>query len=169
LEGVKALGVDDDEELQEAGPWGDKGSQHRRRQGAGSGDHSSRRRGHLLWLRTICGQGEGPRAASTTRSTPSMLPGERGAGAAAIGDGTFRAPPGARPQRVRALEVPGAARFASSCLGAPMCRGPPAPSVHWAGIFALFLLPGGRLRHFAPELDPIAAEEAEGSICLRGR
>jgi hypothetical protein len=29
----------------------------------------------------------------------------------------------------------------------------------------LFLLPGGRPRRFAPELDPAAAEEAEGSIC----
>jgi hypothetical protein len=30
----------------------------------------------------------------------------------------------------------------------------------------LFLLPGGRPRRFTPELDPAAAEEAEGSICL---
>jgi hypothetical protein len=30
----------------------------------------------------------------------------------------------------------------------------------------LFLLPGGRPRRFAPELDPAAAEEAKGSICL---
>jgi hypothetical protein len=30
----------------------------------------------------------------------------------------------------------------------------------------LFLLPGGRPRRFVPELDPAAAEEAEGSICL---
>jgi hypothetical protein len=28
----------------------------------------------------------------------------------------------------------------------------------------LFLLPGGRPRRFIPELDPAAAEEAEGSI-----
>jgi hypothetical protein len=28
----------------------------------------------------------------------------------------------------------------------------------------LFLLPGGRPRHFVPEPDPAAAEEAEGSI-----
>jgi hypothetical protein len=47
-----------------------------------------------------------------------------------------------------------------------MRRGPPALGVHWAGIFTLFLLPGGRPRCFAPELDPAAAEEAEGSICL---
>jgi hypothetical protein len=47
-----------------------------------------------------------------------------------------------------------------------MRRGPPALDVHQAGIFALFLLPGGRPRHFAPELDPAAAEEAEGSIRL---
>jgi hypothetical protein len=102
--------------------------------------------------------------ASTSQSTRSMLPEERGAGAAAIDDGAFKAPPGAGPRTVRALEAPGAARFASSCLGAPMRRGPPAPGVHQAGIFAFFLLPGGRPRHFAPELDPAAAEEAEGSI-----
>jgi hypothetical protein len=47
-----------------------------------------------------------------------------------------------------------------------MRRGPLAPGVHWAGIFALFLLPGGRPCCFTPELDPAAAEEAEGSICL---
>jgi hypothetical protein len=47
-----------------------------------------------------------------------------------------------------------------------MRRGPPAPGVHQAGIFALFLLPGGRPRRFAPELDPATAEEAEGSIHL---
>jgi sugar/nucleoside kinase (ribokinase family) len=36
------------------------------------------------------------------------------------------------------------------------------------GIFALFLLPRGRPRRFAPELDLAVAEEAEGSICLGG-
>jgi hypothetical protein len=41
-----------------------------------------------------------------------------------------------------------------------------APGVHRAGIFALFLLPEGRPRRFAPELDPAAVEEAEGSIHL---
>jgi hypothetical protein len=95
-----------------------------------------------------------------------MLPGERGAGAATNSDGEFRAPPGAGPQRVRAPEVPGAAQFASPCLGAPMRRGPPAPGVHRAGTFVLFLLPGGRLRRFAPELGPAAAEEVEGSMSL---
>jgi hypothetical protein len=83
-----------------------------------------------------------------------MLPGERGAGAAATGNGAFRAPPGTRPQRVKALEAPG--RRDSS-------RPASAPGIHRAGIFALFLLPGGRPRHFTPELD-LAAEEAEGSI-----
>jgi hypothetical protein len=39
-----------------------------------------------------------------------------------------------------------------------MRRGPPAPSVHRAGIFALFPL------RFAPELDPAATEELEGSM-----
>jgi hypothetical protein len=47
-----------------------------------------------------------------------------------------------------------------------MCRGPPAPGVHQAGIFALFPLPGGHSWCLTPELDPAAAEEAEGSICL---
>jgi hypothetical protein len=46
--------------------------------------------------------------------------------------------------------------------------GPPAPGVHRAGIFALFLLPRGRPRRFAPELIPAAAEEAKGSIVLGG-
>jgi hypothetical protein len=45
-----------------------------------------------------------------------------------------------------------------------MRKGPPAPGVHREGTFALFLLPGGRPRRFVPELDPAAAEEAEGSI-----
>jgi hypothetical protein len=53
--------------------------------------------------------GRGPRVASTSRSTRSMLPGEREAGATATGDGAFRAPPGAGPQRVKAPEDPGAA------------------------------------------------------------
>jgi hypothetical protein len=34
------------------------------------------------------------------------------------------------------------------------------------GIFALFLLPRGHPWRFAPELDPAAVEEAEGSIRL---
>jgi hypothetical protein len=72
-----------------------------------------------------------------------MLPVERGAGTVATGDGAFRAPPSAGLRRVKALEAPGAARFASSCHGAPMRRGPPALGVHRAGIFALFLLLGG--------------------------
>jgi hypothetical protein len=108
----------------------------------------------------------GPRAASTSRSTRSMLPEERGASVAANGNGEFRAPPDVGPQRVRAPEVPGAARFASPYPGAPMRRGPPAPGVHRAGTFALFLLPGGRPQRFAPELGPAVAEEAEGSINL---
>jgi hypothetical protein len=149
--------------------WGDKGSQHLRRQGAGSHDHSSRRRGCLLRPQGVRGRGRGPRVASTSRSARSMLPGERGAGATAIGDGASRAPLGARPRRVRAWEVPGAARFASSFLGASMLRGPPALGVHRVGIFALFLLPRGRPWRFAPELDPAAAVEAEGSIGLGGR
>jgi hypothetical protein len=67
------------------------------------------------------------------------------------------------------MEVPGAAWFAAPCGGAPMRRGPPAPSVHRAGTFVLFRLPGGRPQRFAPELaDPAAAEEAEGSITQGG-
>jgi hypothetical protein len=45
-----------------------------------------------------------------------------------------------------------------------MRSGPPALGVHRAGIFTLFLLPEGRLRRFIPELDSVAAEEAEGPI-----
>jgi hypothetical protein len=93
-----------------------------------------------------------------------MLLEARGEGATASGDGEFRAPPGTGPLRVRAPEVPEAARFASSCLSALIRRGPPAPGVHRAGIFALFPLPGGRPRHFAPELAPAATEELEGSM-----
>jgi hypothetical protein len=63
------------------------------------------------------------------------------------------------------MEVPGAARVTVPCTGAPMHRGPPALGVHRAGTFVLFLLPKGRPRRFAPELsDPVAAEEAEGSM-----
>jgi hypothetical protein len=47
-----------------------------------------------------------------------------------------------------------------------MRRGLPALGVHQAGIFALFLLPGGRPRCFSPELDPAAVEKAEGFIGL---
>jgi hypothetical protein len=50
-----------------------------------------------------------------------------------------------------------------------MWRGPPAPGVHRAEIFALFPLPGGRPRYFAPELDQAAAEELEGSMSLGAR
>jgi hypothetical protein len=92
-----------------------------------------------------------------------MLPEERGAGTAASGDGEFKA----GPQRVRAPEVPGAAWLTSSGLIAPMRRGPPAPGVHRAGTFSLFLLPGGRPRHFIPELGP--AEELEGSMSSGAR
>jgi hypothetical protein len=95
-----------------------------------------------------------------------MLLGARGAGAAASSDDKFIVPPGAGPLRVRAPEVPEEARFASSCLSAPMRRGPPVSSIHRAMIFALFLLPGGHPWRFAPEFDPAAATEAKGSISL---
>jgi hypothetical protein len=97
-----------------------------------------------------------------------MLPEARGADAIAMGDGAFRAPPGAGPQRVRVLEVPGVARFASPRIVARRRRGPPALGVHRAGTFSLFLLPGGRPQRFTPKLVPIAAEGAEGSIGLGG-
>jgi hypothetical protein len=71
--------------------------------------------------------------------------------------------------QVKAMEVPGMARFSAPCVGAPMRRGPPTPGAQRAGTFGLFLLPGGLPRRFAPELeDPAVAEEAEGSIA-RGR
>jgi hypothetical protein len=123
---------------------------------------------------TSCGPGasasggRGPRAASTSLSARFVLPEAWGAGAsaAARGNGAFRAPPGAGPRRVRVLEVAGAARFAVPHIGAPRCKGPPAPGAYQAGTFSLFLLPGGRPRHFAPELVPVVVEEAEGSIGL---
>jgi hypothetical protein len=59
-----------------------------------------------------------------------MLLEVRGVGAAASGNGEFRAPPRVGPLRIRAPEVPKEARLASPCLGAPMRRGPPAPGVH---------------------------------------
>jgi hypothetical protein len=58
------------------------------------------------------------------------------------------------------------AQFASPFLGVPMRRGPPAPSVHRDRTFALFPLPGGHPWRFAPELDPAATAEAEGSMSL---
>jgi hypothetical protein len=110
-------------------------------------------------------EGRGPRAASTSRSARLMLPVRWGACATATGDGAFRAPPGAGPWKVKELEVPRAAQFAAPYVDALMCRGPPALGIHWVGTFALFWLPRGRPRRFAPKLaDPAAAEEAEGSI-----
>jgi hypothetical protein len=79
------------------GPRSDQGTQQLRRPATRSGDHPVRRRGHLLWPRSIRKRGRGPRVASTSLSTRSMLPEARGAGAAAKGDGAFRAPPGAGP------------------------------------------------------------------------
>jgi hypothetical protein len=59
--------------------------------------------------------------------------------------------------------------FSVPSIGAPMCKGPPAPGAQRAGTFGLFLLPGGRPRRFALELeDAAAAEEAERSMA-RGR
>jgi hypothetical protein len=104
--------------------------------------------------------------ASTSRRARSTLPEVWGAGAITNGDGEFRAPLPAGPRRVKVREAPAAARLASSCHGAPMRRGPPVPEAHGAGVFALFLLPRGRPRRFAPELDPAAAEELEGSMSL---
>jgi hypothetical protein len=99
-----------------------------------------------------------------------MLPAEQGASIAATsGDGAFRDPLGVGPRRVKAMEVPGAARFSAPCVGAPMRRGPMAPGAQMAGTFGLFLLPGGRPCRFSPKLeDPAAAEEAKGR-CLGKR
>jgi hypothetical protein len=77
-EGVEALGVDDDEELQEAGPWGNEGSQHLRRQGTGSCDHSGRRWGRLLRPRAVRGRGEGVQGGLNLPEHPVDAP--RGAG-----------------------------------------------------------------------------------------
>jgi hypothetical protein len=95
-----------------------------------------------------------------------MLPVERGASIAATsGDGATRAPPGAGPQSVKALEVPRVAQFSVPRASAPMRRGPPALGAPMAGTFGLFWLPMGRSRRFIPTLeDPAAAEEAEGSM-----
>jgi hypothetical protein len=99
-----------------------------------------------------------------------MLPAKRGASIATTnGDGAFRAHPGAGPRSVKAIEVPGVTRFSAPCVGARMRRGPPAPGAQRVGTSSLFLLTGGCPRCFAPELeDPMAAEEAEGSMA-RGR
>jgi hypothetical protein len=102
--------------------------------------------------------------APASRSARSMLLMERGASIAATsGDGVARAPPGVGPQRVKALEVPGVARFSMPCAGAPMRKGPLALGAPMAGTFGLFRLPGGCSRCFAPALeDTAAAEEAVG-------
>jgi hypothetical protein len=162
--GGEAPVFDDDEELQEVGPRCDEGSQGRRRRGvattpvakgaASSGSGAS------------ATGGRGPRMASGARSARSMLPAERGANIAATsGDGAARAPHGAGPRRVKALEDPGAAQFSMPCAGAPMWRGPPTPGAPMAGFFGLFQLPGGRPRCFTPALEGLAvAEEAEGSM-----
>jgi hypothetical protein len=108
-EGVEALDVDDDEELQEAGPRAMRSPSIAAAKGWGVATTP------IAGGATSCGPGpsavggRGSRAASTSQSTRSMLPGERGAIAAAIGDDTFRASPGAGPQRVKAPEAPGMA------------------------------------------------------------
>jgi hypothetical protein len=73
----------------------------------------------------------------------------------------------AHSERLQALDPEGSRHWrspGSPCIGAPMCRGPSAPAVHWAGTFGLFLLPGGHPRRFIPELNPVATGEVEGSI-----
>jgi hypothetical protein len=72
-EGAEPRGVDDDEELQEAGPRGDEGSQHRRRQVARSGDHSVHRQG-----RKICNRGRG--AQGGLHLPEGLIDAPRGAG-----------------------------------------------------------------------------------------
>jgi hypothetical protein len=56
-EGVEARGIDDDEELQEVGPRGDKESQHRRHQVVRSGNHAVRRWGRKIYSRGKGAQG----------------------------------------------------------------------------------------------------------------
>jgi hypothetical protein len=68
-------------------------------------------------------RGKGPRRAPASQSARSMLPAERGASIATTsGDGAARAPAGAGPRRVKAIEIPGAARFSLPHAGAPMRR-----------------------------------------------
>jgi hypothetical protein len=95
-----------------------------------------------------------------------MLLAKQGADIAATRSGGIaKAPPGARPRRVRAEEALGVVRFSTPCAGAPMRRAPPAPGAPMAGTFGLFLLPKGRPRCFFPRPeDPTAAEEEEGSM-----
>jgi hypothetical protein len=148
------------------GPQRDEGSQGRRCQEAGSRDHAGHEGCRFRWHRGICNRGKGPRMAPTSQSARSMLPVEQGASIAATsGDGTARAPPGAGPQRFRALEASTVAWFSKHYAGAPMRRGPPAPGAPTASSFGLFWLPEGHPRRFipAPE-DPAAVEEAEGSM-----
>jgi hypothetical protein len=68
-----------------------------------------------------------------------MLPAEREASIAATSsDGAFRAPPGAGPRRVKAIEVLEAARYSAPYVGAPRRRGPAALGAQRAGTFGLF-------------------------------
>jgi hypothetical protein len=77
-EGDEALGVDGDDKLQEVGPRSNEGSQHLCCQAAGHRDHSSRRRGHLLWPRIICGRGKGAQSGLHLLDHPINAP--QGAG-----------------------------------------------------------------------------------------
>jgi hypothetical protein len=113
--------------------------------------------------------GRGPRTASVSWSARSMLPVERGASIATTsGDGATRAPPGAGSRRVKALEFPEMAWFSMLRVGAPMRRGPPVPGAPMAGTFGLFRLLRWHPWSFVPVPDdPVATEEAEGSMAQR--
>jgi hypothetical protein len=165
-EGIEAQHVEGDEELQELGPRRNQGTQHLRRQAAGSGDHTVRRRGHLLWPQAIRERGKG--AQGGFHLPEHLIDAPRGAGSRRRRQGQRRiqGAPRRKTPKGQGAGGSGAARFAVPRIGAPRRRGPPAPGVHRAGTFSLFLLPGGRPRRFAPELVPAAAEEADGSIGL---
>jgi hypothetical protein len=145
---------------------GNQGTQQLCLPAVGSGDHSVRRQGYLLWPRAGAGRGKGTQGGLHVPEHPIDAPQGAGSWRRRQGDGAFRAPPGAGPHRVRALEVPDVVRFIVPRIGAPRSKGPPAPVAHRAGTFSLFLLPGGHPRCFTPELIPAVAEEAEGSISL---
>jgi hypothetical protein len=108
MEGGEAPSLDVDDELQEVGPRGNEGSQHRRcevvgvvsrpvTKGATSGGTMASTVGRRA-----------PKMAEASQSARLMLPADRGADiATARGDGAAMAPLGAGSQRIRAEEALG--------------------------------------------------------------